>query len=62
MAAMQDDKEQVRSFNNGDRQGCPSYAEDHNGDRQGCPSYAEDHNGDRQGCPSYADKGARNHY
>ncbi len=48
MAAMQDDKEQVRTFSNGDR--------------QGCPSYAEDHNGDRQGCPSYADKGARNHY
>ena len=47
MAAMQDNKEQVRTFSNGDRQGCPSYA---------------DHNGDRQGCPSCADKGARNHY
>ena len=28
MAAMQDDQEQVRSFSNGDRQECTSYAED----------------------------------
>ncbi len=30
MAAMQDDQEQVRSFSNGDRQECASYAEDDN--------------------------------